>query len=266
MKKILLLMLLPLLFACGNEVSSPENQIESVEAKIVIPDTIYLNKSIDILTETLVAFNKVEYYIDGELIGTSINENYRLSWRPQDVSAGANSVKIVAYTSNKTYEFASTTFLKLSVGDKYGGGTVINVFENGTSGLVAADYDIKDDYDDDYRFRWTLNMTSIGANSEDGKTNTDLIIKSFSEENSTFAKFLKDGVSIGGFKDWYVPSLEESKKIDKDIVPNLRLDQYYWTSTETDANMAVFYHFRGTMMGTNQAKNYLYYIRLVRKI
>jgi hypothetical protein len=274
MKKIYSLIALILLFAsCGsgdeptpatNNQKVPEESIAAYSAQIILNDTIFLSQLSSFSLKTENTFDKVEYYIDGELIGTSINKDFSISWTPQNILAGEHDVEAVCYISGNTHKFKNKTFLKIKVGDKYAGGIVIDVLQSGTKGLVAAEYDLID-HNDDYRFRWGITGLQVEADNKDGQINTELIIKALSNENSTFAIFLKDGIKINGFYDWYVPSKEESEKIKKEIVPNLHVDKYYWTSTETDSERAVFFHHRGSLMGTNQRKNYLYHIRLVRK-
>lgn len=271
MKKIFMFLAVLPFFACGGDDNDPdipkepEIPAKEIKADIVVQDTIFNNKSIELNLKTENKFDKVEYYLDGELIGTSINDNYKINWTPKGLSGGKHNIQVVCQLESKTHKFDASCYLKLLIGEEYAGGIIIDLNIDGLGGLVAAKNDIKNPEDDDYRFRWTKTSIEIGAKSKDGKVNTEQIIDSFSTEDFTFAKFLKNGINIEGFDDWYVPSLEESEMINKDIVPNLHLDKYYWTSTETDSERAVFFHFKGTLMGTNQTKNYLYYIRLVRK-
>ncbi|GEM_PF-5030379 len=272
----LLLLFTSLMYSCGggsendpvpNKPNNPEPEkpVITYSAEIILNDTIFLNQTTSFSLKTNNSFDKVEYYIDGQQIGTSISNNYSLAWEPKGILAGEHAIEALCYVSDKTHKFKSNNFLKIKIGDKYAGGIVIDVYDNYINGLVAAESDLFNQKDDDYRFRWGKNGTLIGANDKDGKVNTDLIIQKMSDEKYTFANFLKDGIEIDGYKDWYIPSKEEAEKVSKDIVPNLNLEKYYWTSTETDAERAVFRHYRGSLMGTNQTKNYLYHIRLIRK-
>lgn len=236
-----------------------------VEATIMLDDTIYNGKSTAISLDTKNEFEKVEYYFEGELIGTSIGSGYKINWTPKDVNGGIHEIQVVCALSKKEYKFSNSTILKLLIGEEYKGGIIVFIERSGDKGIIVSKTDLSGG-EMNGEFEWGVKGALIGANSANGKENTDKIIAAYSDSKYSIAAFLQNGVNISGYKDWYIPSKEEFSYIEnnKELVPNLNLDEKYWTSSEKDKDNAHFGHFSGTMMGTGSRKDWFRPVRLVR--
>lgn len=151
------------------------------------------------------------------------------------------------------------------IGEEYKGGIIVFVEQSGDKGIIVSKTDLSGG-EMNGEFEWGVKGSLIGANSTNGKENTDKIIAAYADSKYSIAAFLQKGVNISGYKDWYLPSKEEFNYIEKnkELVPNLNLDEKYWTSSEKDENNAYFGHFSGTMMGTGSRKDWFRPVRLVR--
>lgn len=133
------------------------------------------------------------------------------------------------------------------IGENYGGGMVFFVYDNGQHGLISATTD------QSTGIPWNNGINKFTGTSGNGLCagimNTTLIIASQMADNPTgnfAAKVCADySVTVGGinYGDWYLPSRFELNLLylQKDLVGGF--DNYYWSSSEFDANNAWYQHF-----------------------
>jgi prepilin-type N-terminal cleavage/methylation domain-containing protein len=121
-----------------------------------------------------------------------------------------------------------------AVGDNYRGGIIFYIFQPGdlgyfvgeTHGLIAAPNDQPG------TFQWGCNsnasVTSLSVNIGTGKNNTFALSSCSSPATQEVY-----GVNINGYNDWYLPSLNELKKLydNRLIVGNFQADGNYWSSS-----------------------------------
>ncbi len=122
------------------------------------------------------------------------------------------------------------------LGQSYAGGIVFYVDGTGLHGLVAAP-------SDQGRFTWGCQGTSVptGTAVGTGASNTAAIVGSCGE--ASFAAKVADGLTLGGYTDWFMPSLDELVLMRT----NLHLKELggfeawgrYWSSTQADATSAL---------------------------
>ena len=132
------------------------------------------------------------------------------------------------------------------VGQSYGGGIVAYILVSGdpgyiagqTHGIIASSSDLglglKIVWNDgSTNFTTGATGTAIGT----GLANTNKIIASQGNGNYA-AKICKD-YRGGGFDDWYLPSIDELRKLSQNrlLVGGFQT-YYYWSSTERDQNNA----------------------------
>lgn len=155
------------------------------------------------------------------------------------------------------------------IGERYGGGIVFFVYDNGQHGLIAA---LKDQdpsvawYNGNKRY---TNTTGDGVGS--GDMNTAIIITLQTNDNplgNFAAKICADySVTIDGvtYGDWYLPSKHELELLfyQNDLVGNFQSD-YYWSSTEFSSVSAWCQNFK-TGWQFNLNKNMPYGVRAVRR-
>jgi hypothetical protein len=162
------------------------------------------------------------------------------------------------------------------VGELYGGGIVVSVWKDtsGEHGLITSLKDLSSGVE------WSnLSTDTIGISARspiDGASNTNTIINQVGHTSS--AAQLCNSYSMGGFKDWYLPSIIELKTCESAFyIVNMILGSndgfkhgsYYWSSTESNlGSSSVYYanvvHF-GVPGGYSSPKNFNCRVRAVRR-
>jgi hypothetical protein len=131
------------------------------------------------------------------------------------------------------------------LGQPYGGGIIFYVDPNGQHGLIAAPND-QWGYGCWGKEGWT------GANfMNDGALNTKLIVPFIKnghkvwQPSSPSAACMCDSSTLGGYTDWYLPSINELKSIyDKQLVIGAFAAGDYVSSTESDRDECWCIHFK----------------------
>ena len=128
------------------------------------------------------------------------------------------------------------------VGDSYGGGTVVYIFQPGdsryvageTHGIIAATSDVS-------YSSWGCTTTATGATGTaigTGASNTASIIANACVDANNPAKLCAD-YRGGGYSDWFMPSRDELNLFFTSRVAIGNLATYiYWSSSETASNGA----------------------------
>jgi hypothetical protein len=154
------------------------------------------------------------------------------------------------------------------IGERYGGGIVFYVYDNGQHGLIAATVDQSTGipwYNGTYRYTGT---TGDGLNA--GAMNTALIVATQMADNQAgnfAAKVCADySVTVSGitYGDWYLPSKYELNLLylQKTIVGGFS-SNFYWSSSEYDANYTWIQNFTSGHQ-TFGTKIFTYPVRSVR--
>lgn len=129
------------------------------------------------------------------------------------------------------------------VGEKFGGGIVFYVYDNGRHGLIAAASD------QSFEIAWSNGANKLTGTSQDGMNNgaknTDSIIAAQTPDNQKgnfAAKICADfSIIVNGktYDDWYLPSKYE---LDLLYLQNTVVGgfdgYYYWSSNEVDSKTA----------------------------
>lgn len=145
----------------------------------------------------------------------------------------------------------------INIGDSYGGGTVIYLFQSGNIGYVAGEFHGVIIANDDAGYSpWgcngtTTNATGIAVGS--ATQNTANIIAS--NCSGTAAQLCVD-YRGGGYSDWSLPSIDELNIVftNKSYLPSSLSQYLYWSSSETSSAAAYRKDMRNT--GTGSAPSF----------
>ena len=110
---------------------------------------------------------------------------------------------------------------------------------NSQHGLIAATSDLNNGE----KIKWNNGTDTITNATETaigkGVVNTYMIIKTQGDSGVYAAKICKD-YRGGGFNDWYLPSINELRKLSQNrrSIPGFK-NYYYWSSTESNKSKAL---------------------------
>ena len=156
-----------------------------------------------------------------------------------------------------------------AIGDTYQGGIIFYLDPTGCHGLISAPSD-QSTGAQWYNGSFIDVSRGNGSGMFEGKYNTPMINEI--QGGTTSAAAICANLSIGGYNDWYLPSIEELNRMYQNIgqgnttglgnVGGFASD-YYWSSTEFDNNSAWLQFFNGGGQLQN-GKNLNFYVRAVR--
>ena len=123
------------------------------------------------------------------------------------------------------------------VGESFGGGIIAYIFQNGDPGFIANQQHgiIVAPQDQSVGAQWGCNGTYLGTTQGaigTGYLNTASISSNCGTSTSSY---ICHSLQLGGYNDWFLPSLEEMSKVyqNKDSIGGF-VNDYYWTSCEQD--------------------------------
>ena len=166
------------------------------------------------------------------------------------------------------YLVSTTSPCGLAIGQTYQGGIIFYLDPSGCHGLVAAPTNQSTGapwYNGSY-----TDTRAYGSGLFEGKYNTVMI--DFNQGGATSAAAICGDLSLGGYSDWYLPSIEELNKMYQNIGQGNALGlgniggfalNYYWSSTEVDINLVWLQVFDGGGQ-FNDYKILTYYVRAIR--
>lgn len=115
-------------------------------------------------------------------------------------------------------------------------------------------------------YYWDYNSTlnSNYAFSSNGNINTTTITNAIG--GGSYAARVCQDLDIGGYQDWYLPSLSELSKLQqqKSVVPNLTSSATYWSSTEISSTQAYSINFLTAQTNYSVKNSYTNYVRAIR--
>jgi hypothetical protein len=171
------------------------------------------------------------------------------------------------------YVVSTTSPCGLAIGQTYQGGIIFYLDPSGCHGLISA----PSDQSIGGGVVWSngIFQFATGNGLFEGKYNTSRIIQTQGVLTASAAT-LCFTTSLGGFYDWYLPSIEELNKMFQNIGQGNALGLgniggflgYYWSSSDFDGGKAWLQGF-GTSPGTAviqgpDLKTYSHYVRAVR--
>lgn len=274
MKKLLLLSLLSIfIFSCDSDDSDDEINVIKTTISYLSPSEnseVYNNDQTELSVVVSENVEKVEYYIDGENIGSTISEPFSINWTPENISGGQHTLSAVAISrEGEEIQVDLKVNFILRLGDSFRGGKIFFLDETNNHGLIASEEDLS--VNSNTGFFWGRQDELIGADHiESGKENTSKIANSAPEDYYYAGYAFKNNYEHNGFDDWYIPSkneliiLKENKGYAGGFSNNSN-SASYWSSTELTSDKAFALNFVA-LMGNDVSKGmYSYRIRPIRQ-
>ena len=185
----------------------------------------------------------------------SSNPTSAFSTTISSLSAGV-TYYVRAFAINElgiTYGNVKSFRQPLSIGDEYEGGVVAYLFQSGDSGYVWGEQHgliiPKKDDRPTYYYQWgcySVYYTYSGIG--EGKNNTTKIISACGSGSAAY--YVKNQYRAGGKADWFLPSIEELRKIYYNSnslnISSSNSDDEYWSSTQYSnygSSYAYYMHF-----------------------
>jgi hypothetical protein len=176
--------------------------------------------------------------------------------------------QVLSTDGSGTLSWVNTSPCGLAIGQTYQGGIIFYLDASGCHGLISAPTNQSAGaqwYNGTY-----LDTRAYGSGLFEGKYNTLMI--NYIQGGATSAAAICGNLSLGGYDDWYLPSIEELNKMYQNIGQGNALglgnvggfaSNYYWSSTEGDTNLAWSqYFFNGAQLF--YSKSFNFYVRAVR--
>lgn len=228
--------------------------ITSTSQLLSVPFALYANTA-DTLIGTISEEQIVDFdtYLLAEVDGDSINEIQQLSLEADTLTLSDGGSVVLPFPD-------------YHVGDLYAGGVIFYVEGNGEHGLVVSATDISTSA------VYGQNFVTTGASSSwNGQANSDLLSVGASVGD---AVELVSVLSLDGFDDWYLPSVDElsliyanryviSKVLSSVSGADLMVG-HYWSSTEYDSQNAYYISFHIGDVSSNGGKSLSKYVRAIR--
>jgi len=189
-------------------------------------------------------------------------------------TSGLNGqVLTTASDGSLTWTSLTTQTATHSIGEKFGGGIVFHVWDNGRHGLIAATSNLSVGRISLFVWGPTANyVMAIRNGINAGMYNTERIIIKQGAGIGNYAALIAahyqfNGNGWGAYGDWYLPSLYELQLLfkQKNIVGGFNSTTFVWSSTEADDKTAYTINFFSTT-GTVQAEAKDFNPRFVRAI
>ncbi len=200
--------------------------------------------------------------IDGTGSGTF---NSNLSSLIPNTTYHVRAYAISAAGTSYGNEITFTTLPSLIIGQDFGGGKIAYIFQPNDPGYVEGEQHglIAPIYDQSSGIDWgcIIGIGGTGSAIGDGYQNTTAMLAN----NCNGAASVCMGVTINGYSDWFLPSINElAKMIENKGAIGGMFGVYYWSSTEYGNSFANYLDNTGVQSGGSAGKGNTKNVRAAR--
>jgi hypothetical protein len=245
MKKILILTTAVFaLMSCSGGDSEENGKAANYMATIIANEAVLNGETLDVAIaispepQNASDISSIELFVDGKSEQTVFNLPYEFRYTPKDVVPGTYKLNaVVKFQDGRQITAEKDVNIKVKFGAEFQGGIVIFLEENELHGLISAKADLQDGVIGKYRYGNPA-FDYQAYSRTDGYANTQKFIGKADDDYAATACL---NSREGGYSDWYLPSVEEFKRLSDicdshtaipGLIPLEMLGtNLYWTST-----------------------------------
>lgn len=207
----------------------------------------------------------IDFYIDGELEKSIFEQPFSYTTTLKDIATGEHTINIIAKLQDgKLLKDEKKIVFKVKYKDEYQGGVVVYTSDE-LHGVIVAKKDLQGGVLNKFQYG-NIRGNYKSYSTDNGYENTR---KFKGITNTNYAAVACLNYEVGGYKDWYLPAIEEFEYL-KGFEESLSLDlsnHIYWSSTlrVDDTHAEVIFFGRAAVSTPDLELQNYHFVRPFRK-
>lgn len=213
--------------SCSNNEAGINNNQVSLKVENVIYNNTEQTFSVSFSNNTEVI--SVDYIIDGETSKTIFDYPFSYKTTLKDLNTGEHTINVIAKLKDGTLlKDEKKIIFKVKYKDEYQGGVVVYTSDE-LHGVIAAKRDLQGGVSNKFQYG-NIRGDYKSYSTNNGYENTQKFKNIINTNYAAVACLNYEG---GGYKDWYLPAIEEFEYLKgfEETLSLPLLNHIYWSST-----------------------------------